>query len=143
MNHFIIERKNNKFSPFYSELLRDLRAMMLTLGGDQRPSQIIMISSYPVDADSTPATVTWTCEVGPWVEKNAKFFDDNDITVTVMQDPAQLVGYLKEMRDNPGAKPTIVVVNEGPVDALIEASGYLPEGYQEVPMVNYVRHYVR
>lgn len=143
MNHFIIERKNNKFSPFYSEFLRDLRAMMLSLGGDQRPSQIIMIPSYPVPEDSTPAAVTWTCEVGPWVENNAKFFDENDISVSVMQDPAQLVGYLKEMRGNPNAKPTIVVVNEGPVDALIEASGYQPEGYQEVAMVNYIRHFVR
>jgi len=60
-----------------------------------------------------------------------------------MQDPAQLVGYLKEMRGNPDAKPTIMVVNEGPVDALIEASGYLPESYQEVTMNNYIRHFVR
>ena len=143
MNHFIIERKNNKFSPFYSEFLRDLRAMMLSLGGDQKPTRIVMIPSYPVTEPMTAAAVTWFTEAGPWIENNAKFFEDNGIVASTLNDPEQLVENLKLLREMNEGSPMIVVVNEGPVDALIEATGYQPEGYQEVQMVNYVRHYVR
>jgi hypothetical protein len=143
MNHFIIERKNNKFSPFYSEFLRDLRAMMLSLGGDQKPTRIVLIPSYPVNEQPTSAGVSWFTEAGPWVENNAKFFEDNGITTTILNDPEPLVENLKLLREKNEGSPMIIVVNEGQVDALIEASGYLPEGYQEVQMVNYVRHYVR
>lgn len=146
MVSFIIERTNNKFSPFYSELLRDLRALLPSLkkkDGNANFSLVFLCKCEPGEA--TAAEVSWQNECSSWANNNyatltAFGIKQIEWTSCGVSTVKKLV---EQGRSEDPELQYIIVLNEGSVEPLLEGLNSKSNLMQLVTLNNYRRHDVR
>ena len=143
MISFVIERTNNKFSPFYSELLRDLRALVPSLKKENSNADFRLVFLRTAQAnEETAAGVMWQNECGSWVENTRSVLGSIGIEYVEWTDGgAEAVRTLMDMCDS--ESQFIVVLNEGSVEPLLEKLNSKSNLMQLVTLSNYRRHDVR
>lgn len=146
MVSFVIERTNNKFSPFYSELLRDLRALIPSLKKENNNANFRLVFLRTTEAsEETAAGVVWQSECGSWVENNRDVL--GSIGIGHVEWTVGGPGAVRELMNLCGSESPetqlIVVLNEGSVEPLLEMLNSKSNLMQLVTFNNYRRHDVR